>query len=87
MRVLEHRPIGYQKVIKADGSFVYQIRSKCIVEPIGDFVSDPSGGVTKIKLIEAADWDEYIDWGSVGRGILERALKLKTRVDSPGEGN
>lgn len=75
MRVLEHRPIGYQKVIKLDGSFIYQIRSKCIVEPIGEFVSDPAGGVTEIKLIDVSEWDEYIDWGDVGRRILERSLE------------
>ncbi len=76
MRVLEHRPIGYQKVVKQDGSFVYQLRSKCIVEPIGEFISDPSGGVAKIQMIDPADWSEYIDWGEVGKRILERALAL-----------
>ncbi|MEK7183414.1 MAG: NUDIX domain-containing protein [Patescibacteria group bacterium] len=86
MRILEHRPIGYQKSIQADGGVMYQLRSLCLVEPIGDFVSDPSGSVTKIKLINVSEWDEHIDWGEVGRRILERSLELKSRVDSPGEG-
>jgi len=76
MRVLQHSPIGFQKVIKQDGGFVYQLRSRCIVEPIGEFVSDPSGGVTAIKYIDVSEWDEYVHWGAVGRRILERALKL-----------
>lgn len=80
MRVLQHRPIGYQRIIRSDGSFVYQLRSFCIVEPIADFVSDPSGGVTKIKLIDSKDWNEYIDWGAVGVRILERALQFRATL-------
>lgn len=76
MRVLEHRPIGYQKFIRPDGSFVYQLRSFCVVEPIADFANDPSGGVTKIKLIDPKNWNEYIDWGAVGVRILQRALQF-----------
>ena len=75
MRIMKQIPVGYQKVISTDGSFVYQLRSTCLVEPIGAFVSDPSGSVTKMKLIDVSEWDEYIDWGRVGRRILQRALK------------
>ncbi len=80
MRVIEHHPIGFQKLIKADGSFVYQLRSFCIVEPIAEFEGDPAGNVTKIALIDPKDWDQYISWGSVGKRILERALEIDSRL-------
>lgn len=77
MKILWQRPIGYQKVVAEDGSFVYQLRSHCVVEPLGEFVKDPAGHVTKILLIDPKDWDQYIDWGAIGRHILERALDIK----------
>ncbi|MEK7632810.1 MAG: NUDIX domain-containing protein [Patescibacteria group bacterium] len=80
MRVLGHRPIGYQKVIRSDGSFVFQLRSLCTVEPVADFESDPSGSVTKIKRIDLNDWDKYVDWGNVGKRILERAVRLRSAL-------
>lgn len=52
MKVLKQIPIGYQEVVKPDGTSDYQLRSFCIVEPIGEFVSDPADSVTEIKLID-----------------------------------
>ena len=80
MRVLGHYPIGYQKVTRGDGSFVYQLRSVCIVESLADFVSDPAGGVTKITCIDPQEWDEYIHWKDIGHRILERALEIKNKL-------
>jgi len=80
MRVLRHQPLGYQKVMRADGSFVYQLRSVCIVESFADFVSDPDGGVTKIAFIDPQKWDEYIHWKDIGHRILERALEIKNKL-------
>ncbi len=80
MRVLRHQPLGYQKVTREDGSFVYQLRSVCIVEPFGDFMSDPAGGVTKITCIDPQEWDEYIHWKDIGHRILERALEIKNSL-------
>jgi len=81
MRILKHKPIGYQKVTQEDGGYVYQLRSCCIVEPIGNFVNDPSESVTKIALISPEQWNEFIDWGMVGEHILERALKIKQQME------
>ena len=76
MKVLKQVPIGYQEVIKPDGTSDFQLRSFCIVEPIGEFVSDPAGSVTEIKLIDPKDYKNYFDWGKVGDRIMERAMEI-----------
>lgn len=73
MRVLKQIPIGYQTVTSPDGTVDYQLRSFCIVEPIGKFVSDPAGSVTEIKLIDPKDYKNYFNWGKIGDRIMERA--------------
>lgn len=76
MKVLKQVPIGYQEVIKPDGTSDFQLRSFCIVEPIGEFVSDPAGSVTEIKLIDPKDYKKYFNWGKIGDRIMERAMEL-----------
>ncbi len=77
MRVISAVPIGYQKVPNAygEGDF-YQLRFMATVEPIGEFVSDPGGGITKIKLIDSKDYKNYFDWGKIGHEIIRRANEL-----------
>jgi ADP-ribose pyrophosphatase YjhB (NUDIX family) len=78
MEVLSWKPIGYQKVIDTrDNSFVYQLRVVALVRPYGEFVEDPAGSVTEIKLIDPKDYKQYFDWGAIGERIMERALELK----------
>lgn len=76
MKVLKQIPIGYQEVINPDGTSDFQLRSFCIVEPIGEFISDPAGSVTEFKLIDPKDYKKYFDWGKIGDRIMERALEL-----------
>lgn len=77
MEVLACLPLGYQKVIDTrDGSFVYQLRYTCTVQPYGPFVCDPAGGITEIKRIDPKNYKEYFDWGSIGERIIERALAV-----------
>lgn len=80
MRVLKHRIIGYQEVSEPHRVSM-QVRSVCIVEPIGPFVADGDpegdGDVTEIKLIDPKDIKQYFDWGEIGAHILTRALELK----------
>ena len=79
MKVLACLPIGYQKVIDSrDNSHIYQLRYACAVEPLGPFVADPAAGVTKIKLIDPADYKRYFDWGEIGERIIARAMELKS---------
>jgi len=64
MRVLRQRIIGYQEVSESH-RLTTQVRSVCIVEPIGPFIADadPEGDVTEIKLIDPKDIKQYFDWG------------------------
>ena len=81
MRVLKQSPIGYQEVVKPDGTSDFQLRSFCLVEPIGEFVSDPAGSVTEIKLINPKDYKSYFNWGKIGDRIMERAMELLNKEE------
>ncbi len=76
MKVLKQIPIGYQEVVKPDGTIDYQLRSFCIVSPIGEFVKDPAGSVTEIKLIDPKEYKKYFNWGKIGDRIMGRAIVL-----------
>lgn len=80
MKVLKQIPIGYQEVINPDGTIMYQLRSLCLVEPLGDFVSDPAGSVTEIKLTDPKDYKKYFNWGKIGDRIMERAVEIYTNL-------
>ncbi|MFA5942099.1 MAG: NUDIX domain-containing protein [Candidatus Paceibacterota bacterium] len=75
MRVLKQQAIGYMEILEPERTL--GARSVCIVEPIGEFISDPDGDVTEIKLIDPQDAKKYFDWGESGDAQLERALLLK----------
>lgn len=80
MKVLRQEFIGYQDVYQRDiygnDQIVRQTRSFCEVEPLGDFISDPDGDITDIKLIDPLDYKKYFDWGIIGDRIMERSLIL-----------
>jgi len=76
MKVLELMPVGYQKVV-CKGETIFQIRYVCLVEPYGEFVSDPDGDVTEIKFIDPKDHKQYFDWGTVSERLVARAVELK----------
>jgi ADP-ribose pyrophosphatase YjhB (NUDIX family) len=81
MKVLSSKPIGYQKVTDTrDSNVIYQLRYVCAVEPYGDFVSDPDGGITEIKLINPKDYKQYFDWGEIGERIISRAVNLNKKL-------
>lgn len=77
MKVLRQELIGYQDIYEPD-KIIRQTRSFCIVEPYGDFVLDPDGDITEIKLIDPNDYKKYFDWGIIGDRIMERAILLLT---------
>ncbi len=72
MKVLHQELIGFQDIYESD-KIVRQTRSFCIVEPYGDFISDPDGDITEIKLIDPKDVKQYVDWLKIGDRIVERA--------------
>jgi len=81
MHVLKQCLIGYQDIFEPQ-RIVSQTRSVCLVEPYGDFITDPDGDITEIKLIDPQDYKQYFDWGIIGDHIMERALQIKARMDS-----
>lgn len=81
MKVIKQIPIGYQEVVKPDGTSDFQLRSFCLVEPIAEFVSDPAGSVTEIKLIDPKEYKNYFNWGKIGDRIIERAIYLLNKED------
>ena len=76
MKVLHQELIGFQDIYEPERT-VRQTRSFCIVEPMGDFVSDPDGEVTEIKLIDPKDYKKYFDWKEIGALLMARALGIK----------
>lgn len=80
MAVKNFRPIGFQTLTFQDRKVIHQLRYVCTVEPFGDFISDPAGSISEIKLIDPADYKEYFDWGEIGERIMERAIELKDKI-------
>lgn len=76
MKVLNFKPIGYQ-MVQTENETIYQLRYVCEVEPYGEFVEDPDGKITEIKLINPKDYKQYFDWGEIGDRIIHRALDFK----------
>jgi 8-oxo-dGTP pyrophosphatase MutT (NUDIX family) len=81
MRILEYKPIGYQKAYQKNKpkKYEYQLRVYCKVKPYGKFVEDPDGEITEIKYINPKDFKKYFDWGKVGDRIIERALEIHNK--------
>ncbi len=79
MKVLHQEFIGYQDIYEPN-RIVRQTRFCCVVEPFGDFVTDPDGDITEIKLIDPKDYKQYFDWGEIGDRIMERAMELRENI-------
>jgi len=77
MKVLKYWPIGYQEVVDEG---VYQLRYACIVEPYGSFEKDPDAGegygVDKICTVDPEEFTKYVQWGKIGKRLIERAQEI-----------
>ena len=80
MKVIYQELIGFIDFSELNKT-IRQTRSFCIVEPYGDFVSDPDGDITEIKLIDPKDYKKYFDWGEVGDRIMNQAIKLNKKYN------
>lgn len=81
MEIISFLPLGFQKAIDTrDNDFVYQLRYVCTVRPYGEFVTDPAGSITEIKLIDLKDYKKYFDWGEIGERVLRRAEELLLKL-------
>jgi len=54
-----------------------------VVEPLGEFDSDPDGDITEIKLIDPEECKQYFDWGIIGDRTKVRALEIKSSYFTP----
>ncbi len=79
MKVTYLKTIGFQDTYEP-GKVVRQVRNFCLVEPCGDFTSDPDGEIMEIKLIRPEDYKQYFDWGEIGDRIMTQALKYKSKI-------
>ncbi len=79
MKVLHQELIGYIDIYGQD-QIIRQIRSLCVVEPYGDFIGDPDGDITEMKLIDPKDYGQYVKWGEIGDHIVKRAMELKEKL-------
>ncbi|MFZ2038696.1 MAG: NUDIX domain-containing protein [Minisyncoccia bacterium] len=75
MRVISHQLIGHIDITEPN-RIVRQTRSFCLVEPYGDFVTDPDGDINKIELIDPKDYKKYFDWGEIGDRLMEQAVDM-----------
>jgi ADP-ribose pyrophosphatase YjhB (NUDIX family) len=80
MKVIYQKFIGYQENEEHYG-IGRQARVFCIVEPYGDFISDPDNDITQIELIDPKDYKKYFDWGVIGDELMKRAVEMKTEYD------
>jgi len=80
MKVTYQKLIGFQDITEPD-RIVRQTRSFCVVEPYGNFVSDPDNEITEIQLIDPKDYKKYFDWGEIGDRIMSQAMKFKADFD------
>lgn len=71
MRVLAWRPIGYQFLSNQKFGNKYQLRVYAELEPIGEFVNDPGGGVVGHSLVPIEELNSYIRYGDVGERIVD----------------
>jgi len=73
MKLINAWPLGYQT---QSGRNTYQLRYACIVEPFGEFVKDPAGGIIKIELVDPKDANKYLKWGKIGDYLIDTATNL-----------
>lgn len=83
MKVLHQECIGFQVVETVGENRVErQYRMFAIVEPYGEFESDPDGDILEIKLIDPKDYKEYIPWGEIGDHLMMKALEMKEKYNN-----
>ena len=79
MRVIYQKLIGFQDVYEPE-RIIRQTRNFCIVEPFGDFTSDPAGEIMEIKFIDPKEYKDYFNWEKIGDRIMELALTYKNTL-------
>lgn len=75
MRVISWHPIGYQYLSNDTFGNSYQLRVYAELEVIGDFVSDPGGGVVGHSLVSIDELNSVINYGDIGERIVNIVKK------------
>jgi 8-oxo-dGTP pyrophosphatase MutT (NUDIX family) len=70
-RVINWRPLGYQRLTNPAGYSVYQVRVYAKIKKIDDFVTDPGGGVVGQKFVDLSQLNDEIQYGKVGQRLIE----------------
>ena len=73
LKLLKAWLIGYQYIKEED---TIQLRYACKVDKIGEFKSDPAGGITKIIFINPKNYKKYLKWGRRGDHLVNKATQL-----------
>lgn len=83
MKITKMRFVSIQQVVFPKGPAYHVVRLACLVEPIGDFKTDPAGEITEIKLIEPSEIIQLADthWGEMANRMLERAVSFKNQME------
>ncbi|KKT79518.1 MAG: MutT/nudix family protein [Parcubacteria group bacterium GW2011_GWF2_44_8b] len=76
MEVIFQKLIGFQDIYEPE-RIIRQTRSFCVVKPYGNFLLDPGGEITEIKLINPREYKNFFDWGKIGDRIMGQALAYK----------
>ncbi|MFA7252662.1 MAG: NUDIX hydrolase [Candidatus Paceibacterota bacterium] len=81
MKVIEQKFFGLLEAIGKERNDFYTT-SMCIVEPLDEFISDPDGEITKIKMIDLDEYKKYSDknLGPIVDRQIERAKEVKSRI-------
>jgi len=74
--VISWTPLGIQKNIRGGVLENYSLRVYATLAKIGEFKSDPGGGVIGYRLIDIKDLNKTIQWGKTGNHIQQLAEKL-----------
>lgn len=81
MKVLHQELVGIA-VFERPEETIKQTRVMCIVEKVGEFVSDPGQEIIGIKLIDPSEYKQYFNWGEIGERIMQKALEMKKSWES-----
>jgi 8-oxo-dGTP pyrophosphatase MutT (NUDIX family) len=78
MKVLKHFPLASLYFKKGD---YYMTQYLCITKPYGDFISDPDGEVSEIKLVDFFDIPKYLLKGDPATLTLNRCKSVLDKID------
>jgi ADP-ribose pyrophosphatase YjhB (NUDIX family) len=82
MKVLKYEFLNFTEVVRPHKTDFY-VSAVCLVEPYGEFVSDPDGDITEIKLIDFKDYKSYLNnsLSQINDRQIARAHELKEKME------